>query len=214
MTGVQTCALPILTWESLNRLHNPVVVEGLPIAWVAGIGIVINAVSAFLFFKDKDRDLNVKGAYLHLLADAAVSLSVVISGVLIFIFHIYWLDLAMSLVIALVILYSTWTLFRDSLYLTLDGVPKSINIKEVLSEIREVKDVIDVHHLHIWAISTSQNALTAHVVIPPNICMEDQNQIKYKIRHRLELVNIDHMTLEFETEDENCADTNSNYGII
>lgn len=203
-----------ITWESLNRLHNPVVVEGLPMVWIAGLGIVINAISAFLFFKDKDHDLNVKGAYLHLLADAAVSLGVVISGVLIYFFQFYWLDLVMSFVIVLTIFYSTWNLFRDSLYLTLDGVPKSIIVKEVLSEIREVKDVIDVHHLHIWAISTSQNALTAHIVISPNICMEDQNKIKYKIRHRLEHVNIDHTTLEFETEDENCTDANSNYGII
>ncbi|MEI6143138.1 MAG: cation diffusion facilitator family transporter [Mariniphaga sp.] len=199
-----------IAWESLNRLHNPVIVEGLPIVWIAGIGIVINAVSAFLFFKDKDHDLNAKGAYLHLLADTTVSLGVVISGILIFFFHLYWIDLVMSLIIVLAIFYSTWSLFKDSLYLTLDGVPKSINIKEVLSEIREVKDVIDVHHLHIWAISTSQNAMTAHIVISPNISMEQQNQIKYKIRHRLEHVNIDHTTLEFETEDENCADAKSN----
>ncbi|HRS54088.1 MAG TPA: cation diffusion facilitator family transporter, partial [Bacteroidales bacterium] len=108
-----------IIWESFSRLHNPVVLQGLPISIVAGIGIVINTFSAMLFFKDKESDLNVKGAYLHLIADAAVSLGVVISGGLIYFFHIYWLDLVMSLIIVLVIFYSTWTLFKDSLILTL-----------------------------------------------------------------------------------------------
>ena len=178
------------------------IVEGLPISVVAGIGIVINAVSAFLFFKDKDSDLNVKGAYLHLMADAAVSLGVVISGVLIFFFQLYWLDLVMSLVIVLVIFYSTWNLFKDSLALTLDGVPKGIQLDDVISEIKEVDGVLDVHHLHVWAISTSQNAMTAHIVIPPNTGMEQQNLIKNKIKHELEHVNIHHATLEFETANE------------
>lgn len=97
------------------------------------------------------------------MADAAVSLGVVVSGVLIAFFHIYWLDMVMSLIIVLVIFYSTWRLFKDSLSLTLDGVPKSININKVESEIKEVEGVIDLHHLHVWAISTSQNAMTAQL---------------------------------------------------
>lgn len=198
-----------ILWESFSRFTHPVAVEGLPISTVAGIGIVINAISAFLFFKDKDSDLNVKGAYLHLMADAAVSLGVVISGVLIYFFQLYWLDLVMSLVIVLVIFYSTWNLFKDSLSLTLDGVPKGIKLDDVVSEIKEVEGVIDVHHLHVWAMSTSQNAMTAHILIPPNTGMEQQNLIKNKIKHELEHVNIQHATLEFETEDENCIDTNS-----
>ena len=198
-----------IIWESINRLHNPVSIQGTPISIVAGIGIVINAVSAFLFFKDKDSDLNVKGAYLHLLADAAVSLGVVISGILIFLFHIYWLDMVMSLIIVIVIFYSTWNLFKDSLSLTLDGVPKGINFNEVISEIKEVEGVVDVHHLHVWAMSTSQNAMTAHIIISSNTPMEQQNKIKQKVKHELEHVNIQHATLEFETEDEKCKDTNS-----
>lgn len=197
-----------ILWESISRLHHPVVVEGLPISVVAGIGIVINAVSAFLFFKDKDSDLNVKGAYLHLMADAAVSLGVVVSGLLIFYFHIYWLDLAMSFVIVLVIFYSTWNLFKDSLSLTLDGVPKGINLDEVVSEIKETDGVLDVHHLHIWAMSTSQNAMTAHIVIPQTTEMDHQNRIKNMIKHKLEHLTIQHATLEFETKEENCVDLN------
>jgi len=199
-----------IIWESINRLQHPVEISGQPVAVVAGIGIVINAISAMLFFKDKESDLNVKGAYLHLMADAAVSLGVVVSGILISLFHIYWLDMVMSLVIVLVILYSTWNLFKDSLSLTLDGVPKGIKLNEVESEIKEVEGVIDVHHLHVWAISTSQNAMTAHVVIKPNATIEQLNLIKQNIKHELEHVNIHHATLEFETEDENCTDTNAN----
>jgi len=198
-------------WESISRLHKPVVIDGFSISVVAGIGIVINAVSAFLFFKDKDSDLNVKGAYLHLMADAVVSLGVVVSGVLISFFHLNWLDWAMSLVIVLVIFYSTWNLFKDSLSLTLDGVPKGINLNEVIAEIKEVEGVLDVHHLHVWAISTSQNALTAHILIDSNTGMELQKLIKNKIKLELEHVNIHHATLEFEFIDENCVDTHKNF---
>jgi cobalt-zinc-cadmium efflux system protein len=197
-----------IIWESFSRLHNPVEIQGIPISVVAGIGIIINAVSAFLFFKDKDSDLNVKGAYLHLMADAAVSLGVVVSGVLISLFHVYWLDMVLSLVIVLVIFYSTWNLFKDSLSLTLDGVPKGIDLNEVLSEIKEVEGVLDVHHLHVWAISTSQNAMTAHIIIHSNTELEQLNLIKKNIKHELEHVNIHHATLEFETELEDCNDTN------
>jgi len=151
----------------------------------------------------------VKGAYLHLVADAAVSLGVVVSGILIYFFHLYWLDLAMSLVIVLVIFYSTWNLFRDSLSLTLDGVPKGIDLNKVISEIKEVEGVIDVHHLHVWAISTSQNAMTAHVIIHPESGMDQLNILKLKIKHELEHVNIHHVTIEFETEDEDCKDMHS-----
>jgi len=203
-------AIGSIIWESINRLQHPVEISGQPVAIVAGIGILINAISAMLFFKDKESDLNVKGAYLHLMADAAVSLGVVISGILISVFHIYWLDMVMSLVIVLVIFYSTWSLFKDSLSLTLDGVPKGIKLNNVISEIKEVEGVLDVHHLHVWAISTSQNAMTAHIIIQPNIGIEQLNRIKKNIKHELEHVNIQHATIEFETEDENCISHDDN----
>jgi cobalt-zinc-cadmium efflux system protein len=191
--------------ESIDRIKNPVEVQGLSISIIATIGIVINAVSAFLFFKDKESDLNIKGAYLHLMADAAVSLGVVISGVLISIFHIYWLDIIMSLIIVIVIFYSTWGLFKDSLFLSLDGVPKGIKLEEVIDEIKEIKEVIDVHHLHVWAMSTSQNAMTAHIIINQE-SFNRLEEIKKQIKHELEHINIQHSTLEFETENENCVD--------
>lgn len=197
-----------ILWESVSRLHNPVQLQGVPISIIAGIGIVVNAVSALMFFKEKDNDLNVKGAYLHLMADAAVSLGVVLSGVLIYFFNLNWLDMVMSFVIVIVVFYSTWNLFKDSLSLTLDGVPKGVKLAEVIAEIKEAEGVLDVHHLHVWAISTSQNAMTAHVVISKDADLKMQTTIKNSIKHELEHVGIQHATLEFETRDENCVDTN------
>jgi cobalt-zinc-cadmium efflux system protein len=199
-----------IIWETISRMHHPVIIQGQPVAIVAGIGIVINGLSALLFFRNKDKDLNIKGAYLHMMADAAVSMGVVVSGILIMLYQLYWLDVAMSLFIVLVIFYSTWNLFKDSLSLTLDGVPKGINMDEVVSEIKGVDGVLDVHHLHVWAISTSQNAMTAHIIVHPKVGIEQLDLLKKNIKHELEHVNIHHATLEFETEDENCTDTNTN----
>jgi cobalt-zinc-cadmium efflux system protein len=199
-----------IIWETISRMHHPVIIQGQPIAIVAGIGIVINTISALLFLKDKETDLNVKGAYLHMMADAAVSMGVVVSGILIMFYQLYWLDVAMSLFIVVVIFYSTWYLFKDSLSLTLDGVPKGVDLNKVISEIKEVEGVLDVHHLHVWAISTSQNAMTAHIIVHPNVGIEQLDLLKKNIKHQLENVHIHHATLEFETEDENCTDTNTN----
>ncbi len=196
-----------ITWESFHRLQHPVEIAGLPMSIVAGIGIVINSISAMLFFRQKDSDLNVRGAYIHLVADAAVSLGVVVSGILISLFHIYWIDIAMSLVIVLVIFYSTWKLFKDSLSLTLDGVPNGVDLSKVTDAIKAVDGVIDLHHLHVWAISTSQNALTAHIIIHQDIKMSELRLLKKNIKHKLEHANVHHATLEFENADENCQDT-------
>lgn len=194
--------------ESISRLHHPVVIQGMPVSIIAAIGIVINLVSALLFFTKRKNDLNIKGAYLHLMSDAVVSLGVVVSGILMAIFHVYWLDMVMSLIIVVVIFYSTWNLFRDSLSLSLDGVPKGIDLHSVIDAIKNVDGVKDVHHVHVWAMSTTQNALTAHVVIFCGTSLEQQAQLKHQIKERLESVHIDHATLEFETQEEKCTDLN------
>lgn len=195
-----------IIWESINRFQHPVEISGWSISIVAGIGIVINAVSAMLFFHEKENDLNVKGAYLHLMADAAVSSGVVISGILISLFHLYWLDMAMSMVIVAVIFYSTWQIFRDSLFLSLDGVPQGIHLDEVIAEIRKVPGVTGVHHLHVWAMSTSQNAMTAHIVVDQCTGLEEVNLIKQNIKRSMEDIKIHHSTLEFETGNNDCGD--------
>lgn len=194
-------AVGAILLESINKLRHPEAVSGGAIAWVAGIGVVINAFTAFLFLKDKEKDLNVKGAYLHMAADTLVSVGVLVAGLVIRYTGWYIIDPVIGIVVAIAILVSTWRLLHDSLRLSLDGVPANIDSEKVKEEIRGVPGVTDVHHLHIWAISTTENALTAHVVVKQPGNME---QLKHTIRHKLEHCGIGHATLEFEYEGEHC----------
>ena len=139
-------------------------VEGAAIAWTAGVGVVINAVTAWLFMKDKEKDLNVKGAYLHMAADTLVSVGVVISGIIIMYTGWTLVDPIIGLVIAVIIVISTWSLLHDSLRLSLDGVPVGIDSEKIGRVILEQPGVESYHHLHIWALSTTETALTAHIL--------------------------------------------------
>lgn len=194
-------AVGAIVIESIHKLNNPAVVPGGAIAWVAGVGVLINAFTAFLFMKDKEKDLNVKGAYLHMAADALVSVGVLVAGIVISRTGWYIIDPIIGLIVAVVILISTWNLLHDSLRLTLDGVPTSIDSQKVVKAIRALPDVDDVHHIHIWAISTTENALTAHIVLKQP---ESMQEVKHLIRHRLEDFGIGHATLEFEVPGEHC----------
>jgi cation diffusion facilitator family transporter len=194
-------AIGAIVIESIHKLSNPAVVPGGAIAWVAGVGVLINAFTAFLFMKDKEKDLNVKGAYLHMAADALVSVGVLVAGIVISRTGWYIIDPIIGLIVAVVILISTWNLLHDSLRLTLDGVPTSIDSQKVVEAIRALPGVDDVHHIHIWAISTTENALTAHIVLKQP---EGMQEVKHLIRHRLEDFGIGHATLEFEVPGEHC----------
>ena len=194
-------AVGAIVIESIHKLNNPAVVPGGAIAWVAGVGVLINAFTAFLFMKDKEKDLNVKGAYLHMAADALVSVGVLVAGIVISRTGWYIIDPIIGLIVAVVILISTWNLLHDSLRLTLDGVPTSIDSQKVVKAIRALPGVDDVHHIHIWAISTTENALTAHIVLKQP---EGMQEVKHLIRHRLEDFGIVHATLEFEVPGEHC----------
>ncbi len=194
-------AVGAIVIESIHKLNNPAVVPGGAIAWVAGVGVLINAFTAFLFMKDKEKDLNVKGAYLHMAADTLVSVGVLVAGIVISRTGWYIIDPIIGLIVAVVILISTWNLLHDSLRLTLDGVPTSIDSQKVVKAIRALPDVDDVHHIHIWAISTTENALTAHIVLKQP---ESMQEVKHLIRHRLEDFGIGHATLEFEVPGEHC----------
>lgn len=194
-------AVGAIVIESIHKLSNPAVVPGGAIAWVAGVGVLINAFTAFLFMKDKEKDLNVKGAYLHMAADALVSVGVLVAGIVISRTGWYIIDPIIGLIVAVVILISTWNLLHDSLRLTLDGVPASIDSQKVVKNIRALPGVDDVHHIHIWAISTTENALTAHIVLKQP---EGMQEVKHLIRHRLEDFGIGHATLEFEVPGEHC----------
>ncbi|WP_420149123.1 cation diffusion facilitator family transporter [Spirosoma sp.] len=187
-----------ILWESFQRFRHPEPVAGGAVAWVAGVGILVNSLSALLFYRNKEHDLNVKGAYLHLMVDALVSLGVVVAGVLISYTGWVWLDPVIGIAVAVVIMGSTWNLLTDSLRLSMDGVPVGIDLPEVLADLRAVKGVQDVHHVHVWAMSTTENALTAHLVLKAGLTDEQVAALKHDARHRLEHRNINHATLETE----------------
>jgi|KBSMisStandDraft_5_1062788.scaffolds.fasta_scaffold00027_22 cobalt-zinc-cadmium efflux system protein len=193
-----------IAYEAIHRFFNPEPVPGTTIAIVAGVGILVNGLTAILFMRDKDKDLNIRSAYLHLLADALVSLGLVVAGIIIYYTNWYWLDPVLSVVIAAVILFSTWSLLRDSLRLSLDGVPPEIDLRKIRELALGMNGVLGIHHLHVWAISTTQNALTAHVIIDENKTMQEVDEIKHKLKHRLEHEHIQHITLETETQAAGC----------
>ena len=191
-------------YEAIFRFKNPQPLPGAIISIIAAIGIFINGISAFMFFGDKEKDINVKAAFLHLASDALVSLGLVIGGIIIYYTHLYWIDPLLSIIICGVIIASTWSLLRDSLRLSLDGVPNNVDLQKVKTEVMQIGGVKDFHHLHIWAISTTQNAMTGHLVVASELSNAQVSTLKHLIKHRLEHLNIQHATLETETE--NCED--------
>ena len=193
-------------YEAILRFFNPEPQQGLTIAIVSGVGILINGISAFQFFRDKDSDLNVKSAFSHLAADAVVSLGLVVGGILIHFTGWIWIDPVLSLIVALVIIWGTWSLMKDTLRLSMDGVPNDIDLEKVRQEILESPEVASVHHIHVWAMSTTENALTAHIVLKQVIDFQNITKLKQHIKHHLEHVNIHHATLEFEVIDDGCKE--------
>ena len=194
-----------ITWESLARMKDPQPIQGDYMAVVAGIGILINTITAMLFFKNREKDLNIKGAFLHLAADALVSLGVVGAGIVIGFTSWYWLDTAVSMAIVIVILVSTWGLLRDSTILALDGVPRGIDLKKVKDAILGSSEIRDVHHIHVWAMSTTENALTAHIVVANDFPLSSFEPLKTRIQQALQNQGIQHSTLEIELAGEPCA---------
>lgn len=194
--GILLFALGAVAYEAIIRISHPHPIEGGVVAIIAGIGIVINSFSALMFFKGKEKDLNVKGAYLHTASDAVISLGVVIAGIVIIYTGWFWLDSIVSLLLVIVVVIGTWGLLKDSLRLTLNGVPKDIDMKEVKNYFLNLPGVTEVHDLHIWAISTTETALTIHLVIPNDI-QDDviYENIKENLHHKF---NIAHSTIQIE----------------
>ena len=155
-----------ITWEAVRRFGDPAPVQGGMVIWVATLGIVINLGTALLFMSGRKGDLNVKGAFLHMAADAAVSAGVVIAGIIILLTGWHWLDPVTSLLINAVIVWGTWGLLRDATNLALDAVPAGIDAEKVKSYLAGLSGVVAVHDLHIWALSTTETALTVHLVKP------------------------------------------------
>ncbi|MEG1615481.1 MAG: cation diffusion facilitator family transporter [Bacteroidales bacterium] len=194
----------IILVESIRKLAHPSPMDGDAIAVVAGVGVLINGFTAWLFFKDKNKDLNVKGAYLHLAADTLVSVGVVVSGIIISFTGWYIIDPLIGIAIAVVIFISTWELLSHSIRLSLDGVPPGMNVEEIKQEmVEELPFVEEVHHMHLWAISTTQVALTAHVVLDS---LDQQSRKKREIKEMLRQHGVGHVTVEFESGQETCPD--------
>jgi cobalt-zinc-cadmium efflux system protein len=191
-------AIGILGFESISRLFKPQPVQGGIIAWIAGAGILINSISAYLFYRHKEKDLNAKAAYFHLLGDALVSLGVVAAGVVMSYTAWYWLDPAVGLVIMIVILISTWGLLRDSFKMTIDAVPSGLELEQVKEIILKVEHVKQVGHVHVWPLSTTENALTAHVAVDEKLNFDQKLKVIESIKHELLHHDIHHSTIELE----------------
>ena len=197
-------AIGILGFESVHRLLNPETVKGEVIAWVAGAGIVINVITALMFFKNRHIDLNIKSAYLHMMSDALVSAGVVAGGILIVYTGWYWVDPVIGLVIMIVILMGTWSLLTDSFRLSADAVPPSIDMNQIKELISNQKNITDVHHIHIWALSTTENALTAHISLNDALSFDEKMNLVQNLKHELMHHKIHHSTIEIETELSDC----------
>lgn len=195
-------AVGVIGYEAVQRLLAPEPTQGGKMALVAGIGILVNGFTAWLFMKDKDKELNMKGAYLHMASDAVVSLGVVIAGFIILYTGWTWVDPLISLVIMIIIVLGTWNLLKDSLRLSMDGVPAGIDLDKVRTVALRIPGIKDIHHIHIWAMSTTTNALTAHLVTENNLTDDRLTWLKKTLKHDLEHLNIQHVTLE--TEAKNC----------
>jgi len=188
-------AVGVIGYDAVQKLMEPVLVKGNIVSIVAGIGIIINTATALLFIKGQQEDLNIRGAFLHMAADAGVSAGVVVAGLLISLTGYTWIDPVMSFVIIAVIIYGTWQLLVDSVNLALDAVPKGIDQEEVRNYLLSFEGVEDVHDLHIWALSTTQTALTAHLVMPGDC----NDRFIFNVREKLhQQYDIHHTTLQIE----------------
>lgn len=189
-------ALGAIFWEAIGRLNTPRPVDSTTIIVVAGIGVAINTVTAMLFFSGHKQDLNIKGAFLHMAADAAISLGVVFAGLAILATGLYWIDPLLSILIVIIILFGTLGLLRDSVNLAVDAVPRHIDPEKVKKYFLDLPEVIALHDLHIWAMSTTEVALTVHLIIP-DPAVEDAflQKIAHDLHHRF---GIEHLTLQVE----------------
>lgn len=191
-----------IAWEALRRFSEPADVAGMTVIVVAGIGVLINGITMLLFMSGQKGDLNIRGAFLHMAADTAVSVGVVIAGLVILWTGVSWIDPLVSLVIAAVIFLGTWQLLKDSINLAVDAVPRDIDPAKVLERLKTLPGVESAHHLHIWALSTTENALTVHLVKPDT--KGDDRVIEQATEMLAHDFNIRHVTIQLERAMSNC----------
>jgi cobalt-zinc-cadmium efflux system protein len=191
-----------ITWEAIKRIFQPEVVAGTTVIWVAAAGVIINTASALLFMAGREHDLNIRGAFLHMAGDAAVSVGVIIIGLAIRLTGWHWLDPVVSIVIGGVIVWGTWGLLRESVNLAMDAVPAGIDPHAVEEYLAGLPGVQAVHDLHIWGMSTTEVALTAHLVMPQPPA---DDKFLHEVSHELhERFDISHATIQIEHGDIEC----------
>ncbi len=200
-TVLLLAAVVFIVWETIERLGKPLVINSNSVIIVAAIGIVINGFTAWLFMKGKKHDLNIRSAFVHFVADALVSLGVVVAGIIMAFTGVVWIDSVVSIAIIAVILYSSYHLLIDSVNLALDAVPENVNIVAVRNYLKSLPQVSDIHDLHIWALSTTDAALTVH------LATNTQTDVTFitNIQHQLhEQFDIEHATIQVEFGDTAC----------
>jgi cobalt-zinc-cadmium efflux system protein len=189
-------ATSIIAYESVRKLLHPIPINEYTVIIVALIGILVNGGTAMLFMRGKDNDLNIKSAFLHLAYDAVISFGVVVAGVIILFTKALWIDPLVGLLIVLTILGGTWSLLRDSVNLILDAVPRHINYQGIKDYLSKIAGVTEIHDLHIWSLSTSEIALTAHLVMPErDLHDQDYQEINHDLEHKFK---VNHTTIQVE----------------
>lgn len=195
-------ALGGITWEAIGRFFAPKPVDGMTVVVVAAIGVVINTITALLFVSGQKHDLNIRGAFLHMAADAGVSLSVVVGGIIIMFTGWLLIDPLISLLIVAVILVGTWSLLRDSINLAIDSVPERINIAEIKRYLTDLENVYQIHDLHVWPMSTTEVALSVHLIVADDSLNDDfLPKLQQQLHDRF---GIEHSTIQVESQN-NCS---------
>ncbi len=207
-TIILVVAVSFIVWETIDRFSKPAQVNANSVIVVAAIGIFVNGFTAWLFMKGKKHDLNIRSAFVHFFADALVSLGVVVAGIIIAFTGLVWVDSVVSIVIIIVILYSSYHLLIDSVNLALDAVPENVNIEAVQNYLKSLPEVSNLHDLHIWALSTTDAALSAHLVTNTQTDVNFVTNIQRQLHEQFE---IEHTTIQVEYGDEiNDCETNCN----
>jgi cobalt-zinc-cadmium efflux system protein len=200
-------AVAFIVWETIQRLGKPLEINSNSVITVAAIGIAVNGFTAWLFMKGKKHDLNIRSAFVHFIADALVSLGVVVAGIIMAFTGIVWVDSLVSFAIIAVILYSSYHLLIDSVNLALDAVPENVNIQAVRDYLKSLPEVSDIHDLHIWALSTTDAALTVHLATNTQTDVAFITNVQHQLHQQFD---IEHATIQVEYGKADC-ETNCNF---
>ena len=200
-------AVAFIVWETIQRLGKPLEINSNSVITVAAIGIAVNGFTAWLFMKGKKHDLNIRSAFVHFIADALVSLGVVVAGIIMAFTGIVWVDSLVSFAIIAVILYSSYHLLIDSVNLALDAVPENVNIQAVRDYLKSLPEVSDIHDLHIWALSTTDAALTVHLATNTQTDVTFITNVQHQLHQQFD---IEHATIQVEYGKADC-ETNCNF---